>query len=139
MTFHFKQSFIFHRKMASKSGANSSKASSRGLKKCQKCGAQNGPRLLVCKNQECGALFEPSERKKSSEACKLVTASSAQIYSVRLQARGPDHRGFVQLPSINTISTDEIPGASESSAICFVENCEKNFINIVLQCQVGRF
>ncbi|XP_034193233.1 uncharacterized protein C2orf42 homolog isoform X3 [Osmia lignaria lignaria] len=61
------------------------KATLRGVRKCPKCGTYNGSRGLCCKNKYCDAVFkEPGEKKKlSTEACKLITGTTAQVFSVR--------------------------------------------------------
>ncbi|XP_011505254.1 PREDICTED: uncharacterized protein C2orf42 homolog isoform X2 [Ceratosolen solmsi marchali] len=117
--------------------ADLGKATLRGVRKCPKCGTYNGSRGACCKNKYCDAIFkEPSERRKlSAEACKLITGSSTQVFSVRIRDKGPDYRGFVQLPIVNLISSsDVIASIAQNSALCFVDNCEKSFNNTVLQC-----
>ncbi|XP_012215418.1 uncharacterized protein C2orf42 [Linepithema humile] len=113
------------------------KATLRGVRKCPKCGTYNGSRGLCCKNKYCDAVFkEPGEKRKlSTEACKLITGSSAQVFSVRVRDKGPDYRGFVQLPLINTtISSDITTLISQTTALCFVDSCERNFDTSVLKC-----
>ncbi|OXU25333.1 hypothetical protein TSAR_000436 [Trichomalopsis sarcophagae] len=113
------------------------KATLRGVKKCPKCGTYNGSRGTYCKNKYCDAVFKgPGEKRKlSTEACKLITGSTAQVFSVQVHDKGPGHRGFVQLPVVNlTISTELGPILSQNSALCFVDNCEMSFKNSVLQC-----
>ncbi|CAB0038595.1 unnamed protein product [Trichogramma brassicae] len=155
--------------------ADLGKATLRGIRKCPKCGVYNGSRGSSCKNKSCLAVFkEPSSQdngkartlpngtttannnssRLASDACKLVTGSQAQVYSVRARDRGPDHRGLVQLPDATTTTTtitetetsDAATGcigndagllqaASANSAImCFIDSCEKNYKNNVLQC-----
>ncbi|KAF7991527.1 hypothetical protein HCN44_008898 [Aphidius gifuensis] len=109
------------------------KATLRGIKKCPKCGTYNGSRGLCCKNKNCDAVFkEPGEKrgKLSTEACKLITGTVAQIYSVRVRDKGPDYRGFVQLPLINgTYQNND----TNSATLCFVDGCEYDFDMSVLQ------
>ncbi|XP_034944226.1 uncharacterized protein C2orf42 [Chelonus insularis] len=111
------------------------KATLRGVKKCPKCGTYNGSRGLCCKNKYCDAVFkEPGERRKmSTEACKLITGSSVQVFSVRVRDKGPDCRGFVQVPVNATIFNDSF-FTSPTSALCLVDNCEKTFDTNVLKC-----
>lgn len=118
--------------------ADLGKATLRGVRKCPKCGTYNGSRGTCCKNKCCGAVFkEPGEKRKlSTEACKLITGSTAQVFSVRVRDKGPDHRGFVQLPVLN-VNNDTNLMVSQSTALCFVDNCEKSFNNSVLQCHVS--
>ncbi|KZC12187.1 Uncharacterized protein C2orf42 [Dufourea novaeangliae] len=113
------------------------KATLRGVRKCPKCGTYNGSRGLCCKNKYCDAVFkEPGERRKlSTEACKLITGTTAQVFSVRVRDKGPDYRGFVQLPLINaTISNEMTTLISQSTALCFVDSCERSFDTSVLKC-----
>ncbi|XP_035721985.1 uncharacterized protein C2orf42 homolog isoform X2 [Vespa mandarinia] len=113
------------------------KATLRGVRKCPKCGTYNGSRGLCCKNKYCDAVFkEPGEKRKlSTEACKLITGSTAQVFSVRVRDKGPDYRGFVQLPLINaTISNDITTLISQTTALCFVDTCERSFDTSVLKC-----
>ncbi|XP_029678834.1 uncharacterized protein C2orf42 homolog isoform X2 [Formica exsecta] len=110
------------------------KATLRGVRKCPKCGIYNGSRGLCCKNKYCDAVFkEPGEKRKlSTEACKLITGSSVQVFSVRIRDKGPDYRGFVQLPLINT--NDITTLISQTTALCFVDSCERSFDTSVLKC-----
>ncbi|KAK9295414.1 hypothetical protein QLX08_010252 [Tetragonisca angustula] len=113
------------------------KATLRGIRKCPKCGTYNGSRGLCCKNKYCDAVFkEPGEKRKlSTEACKLITGTTAQVFSVRVRDKGPDYRGFVQLPLINaTISNEMTTLISQSTALCFVDSCERSFDTSVLKC-----
>ncbi|XP_011707899.1 PREDICTED: uncharacterized protein C2orf42 [Wasmannia auropunctata] len=113
------------------------KATLRGVRKCPKCGTYNGSRGLCCKNKYCDAVFkEPGEKRKlSTEACKLITGSTVQVFSVRVKDKGPDYRGFVQLPLINaTISNDITALISQTTALCFVDSCERSFHTSVLKC-----
>ncbi|XP_034193232.1 uncharacterized protein C2orf42 homolog isoform X2 [Osmia lignaria lignaria] len=113
------------------------KATLRGVRKCPKCGTYNGSRGLCCKNKYCDAVFkEPGEKKKlSTEACKLITGTTAQVFSVRVRDKGPDYRGFVQLPLINTTIFNEMTTLiSQSTALCFVDSCERSFDTSVLKC-----
>ncbi|CAK9796601.1 Uncharacterized protein C2orf42 homolog [Anthophora quadrimaculata] len=113
------------------------KATLRGVRKCPKCGTYNGSRGLCCKNKYCDAVFkEPGEKRKlSTEACKLITGTTAQVFSVRVRDKGPDYRGFVQLPLINaTISNEMTTLISQSTALCFVDSCERSFDTSVLKC-----
>ncbi|EEB17858.1 conserved hypothetical protein [Pediculus humanus corporis] len=50
--------------------------------------------------------------------------------------KGPDYRGFVQLPLIqsSTLTYDESILISQSTALCFVEPCQRNFNSSILQC-----
>ena len=78
------------------------KPTKRGIRKCPQCGMMNGTRGLTCKNHRCEYVFKESSRKKEKhiEAVKIVTGSLIQVFSVRLRDRGPDYRGFVQLPLV---------------------------------------
>ncbi|XP_063977907.1 uncharacterized protein C2orf42 homolog [Diachasmimorpha longicaudata] len=118
--------------------ADLGKATLRGVKKCPKCGTYNGSRGLCCKNKYCDVVFkEPGEKRKmSTEACKLITGSAVQVFSVRVRDKGPDHRGFVQLPLINAtvMSNDMNTIISQSTALCFVDSCERSFDTSVLKC-----
>lgn len=112
------------------------KATLRGVRKCPKCGTYNGSRGHCCKNKYCDAVFkEPGEKRKlSTEASKLITGSTTQIFSVRARDKDPDYRGFVQLPLIN----GEIMNvAALSSSLCFIDGCERRFDANVLECHVN--
>ena len=108
------------------------KPTMRGVRKCPKCGTFNGTRGISCKNKDCDVVFKERERKKghSAESVKIITESTSQLYSVRLRDRGPDYRGFVQLPFIQdmdgnpatVIDTNVLTAAS----ICYVESCNRN-------------
>ena len=113
------------------------KATLRGIRKCPKCGTYNGSRGLCCKNKYCDAVFkEPGEKRKlSTEACKLITGSTAQVFSVRVRDKGPDYRGFVQLPLINASNEISSP-ITQTTALCFVDSCERSFNTSVLKCHV---
>ncbi|CAE1278715.1 Uncharacterized protein C2orf42,Uncharacterized protein C2orf42 homolog [Acanthosepion pharaonis] len=77
----------------------------RGVRKCPKCGTYNGTRGISCKNKSCDVVFKEKERKRghSADAVKIITGSTEQVFSVRLRDRGPDYRGFVQLPFVQDI------------------------------------
>nr|KAG5705163.1 hypothetical protein BaRGS_030880 [Batillaria attramentaria] len=57
---------------------------------------------ISCKNKACDVIFKEKESKRghSADAVKIVTGSTVQVFSVRLRDRGPDYRGFVQLPLV---------------------------------------
>ncbi|XP_011877928.1 PREDICTED: uncharacterized protein C2orf42 homolog [Vollenhovia emeryi] len=114
------------------------KATLRGVRKCHKCGTYNGSRGLCCKNKFCDAVFkEPGEKRKlSTEACKLITGSTVQVFSVRVKDKGPDYRGFVQLPLINSaiLNNTITTLISQTTALCFVDSCERSFHTSVLKC-----
>ena len=118
--------------------ADLGKPTLRGIRKCPKCGTYNGSRGISCKNKYCDAVFKESgDRKKLSvEACKLITGSSVQIFSVRVRDKGPDHRGFVQLPQLKVSSSETLNSSNCTTALCFIENCEKSFRSSVLKCHV---
>lgn len=104
----------------------------RGIKRCPKCGTMNGCKGNVCKNKECNALLKDSiSPKKLSETCKLDTGTFTKVYSVRVRDKGPECRGFVQLP------LDEGSDIIQNSALCFVDHCQGNFKTRVLQCHVS--
>lgn len=120
--------------------ADLGKATLRGVRKCPKCGTYNGSRGLSCKNKYCDAVFkEPGEKRKlSTEACKLITGSTSQVFSVRVRDKGPDYRGFVQLPLINATIVDENSALiTQTAALCFVDSCERSFDASVLKCHVS--
>ncbi|CAL1543697.1 unnamed protein product [Lymnaea stagnalis] len=104
----------------------------RGVRKCPKCGTFNGTRGISCKNKDCDVVFKERERKKghSAESVKIITGSTSQLYSVRLRDRGPDYRGFVQLPYIQdlegnpatVIDTNVLIAAS----VCYAESCNRS-------------
>ncbi|XP_067007755.1 uncharacterized protein C2orf42 isoform X3 [Anabrus simplex] len=118
------------------------RATLRGVRKCPKCGTYNGTRGLSCKNKSCDVVFKEAgeKRKMSTEACKLITGTTTQVFSVRVRDKGPDYRGFVQLPVIqNGLDGDqgldsEVALITHTSALCFVDTCQRSFDASVLKC-----
>ncbi|KAK7870501.1 hypothetical protein R5R35_002907 [Gryllus longicercus] len=118
------------------------RATLRGVRKCPKCGTYNGTRGLSCKNKACDVVFkEAGERRKlSTEACKLLTGNTTQVFSVRVRDKGPDYRGFVQLPVVqNGIDGEHFLDSdmnliTQTSALCFVDTCQRSFDTSVLKC-----
>ncbi|XP_054264797.1 uncharacterized protein C2orf42 homolog [Macrosteles quadrilineatus] len=110
----------------------------RGVRKCPKCGTLNGIRGIMCKNKACDQVFKEAgeKRKNTTEVCKLHTGSTTQIFSVRVRDKGPDYRGFVQLPIVpnSLCSRPTDPLINEPSAVCFVENCQRIFNTNILKC-----
>nr|CAD7574002.1 unnamed protein product [Timema californicum] len=127
------------------------RATLRGVRKCPKCGTFNGTRGLSCKNKSCDVVFKEAgeKRKMSTEACKLVTGTgtqgpevtpptlSLQVFSVRVRDKGPDYRGFVQLPVVQ-MSGDHMDSEAalitHTSALCFVDTCQRSFDATILKC-----
>lgn len=111
------------------------KSTKRGIKKCSNCGIFNGARSTMCKNKECGIILkDPEEKSKVDfDAVKLFTTTEKQVYSVRVKDMGPDSRGFVQLPLLQTPTEDESNIFSEV-ALCFVDSCQNSFDNSILKC-----
>ncbi|KAG5899286.1 hypothetical protein JTB14_012287 [Gonioctena quinquepunctata] len=110
------------------------KSTKRGIKKCSKCGIYNGTRSAMCKNKECGVILKDSEEKLKVDvdAVKLLTGTEKQLYSVRVKDMGPDYRGFVQLPVLQSHS--EAANVCSEVALCFVESCQNSFDNSILRC-----
>jgi len=111
------------------------KPTMRGIRKCPKCGTYNGTRGLSCKNKQCDMVFKEAEQKNNKkfgcEAVRLYTGTSAQIFSVRLRDKGPDYRGFVQLPTVEGLGLGEsLEGEAavlvHSAAQCCVDSCARN-------------
>ncbi|PVD30302.1 hypothetical protein C0Q70_09566 [Pomacea canaliculata] len=104
----------------------------RGVRKCPKCGTFNGTRGISCKNKACDVIFKEKESKKghSVEAVKIITGSTVQVFSVRLRDRGPDYRGFVQLPLVQdqdgNLTSLVDPLVLAQAARCYVESCNRN-------------
>lgn len=104
----------------------------RGVRKCHKCGTYNGTRGISCKNKACDVVFKEKEKKKghSAEAVKIITGSTVQVFSVRLRDRGPDYRGFVQLPLVQDLDGNPAPvvdpNVLASAACCYVESCSRS-------------
>lgn len=115
------------------------KATLRGVRRCPRCGTYNGTRGLSCKNKNCNAVFK-EKRKYSSEACRLVTGNTTQVYSVRVKDKGPECRGFVQLPLIqpsgaaSDVINGNFSGGVTDTALCFVESCQQLFDASILKC-----
>ncbi|KAK5644459.1 hypothetical protein RI129_005759 [Pyrocoelia pectoralis] len=115
---------------------NLGKATRRGIKKCYKCGVYNGTRGLMCKNKQCAAVFRECEEKETNlNATKLFSGTSRQVFSVKVRGKGPDYRGFVQLPVVegNTV-TEEADVALSEVALCFVDSCQRLFDDSILKC-----
>ena len=104
----------------------------RGVRRCPKCNTLNGTRGISCKNKQCDMVFKEKDKKKghSAEAVKIITGSSVQVYSVRLRDRGPDYRGFVQLPLVQDLDgnpAEFVDGqVLAQAARCYVEACGRN-------------
>nr|CAD7401827.1 unnamed protein product [Timema cristinae] len=117
------------------------RATLRGVRKCPKCGTFNGTRGLSCKNKSCDVVFKEAgeKRKMSTEACKLITGTGTQVcvFSVRVRDKGPDYRGFVQLPVVQ-MSGDHMDSEAalitHTSALCFVDTCQRSFDATILKC-----
>ncbi|XP_045582894.1 uncharacterized protein C2orf42 isoform X1 [Procambarus clarkii] len=120
------------------------RATMRGVRRCHKCGTLNGTRGFSCKNKSCDVIFKEAgeKRKLSTEACRIIAGADAQIYSARVRDKGPDYRGFVQLPLIQSMdgSGDIFIGAEslgdpvllvQMGARCYVEPCQRNFEKLV--------
>ncbi|RZB40910.1 C2orf42 -like, partial [Asbolus verrucosus] len=107
----------------------------RGIKKCPKCGMYNGTRGMICKNKHCDAVFKDyaDKRKVSLDAVRL-TGIVRQVYSVRVRDRGPDHRGFVQLPLLPSHGNEEDKNVLSENALCFVDSCQRLFDDSILKC-----
>lgn len=106
----------------------------RGIRKCPKCGTYNGTRGLSCKNKQCDMVFKEGEgrggRKGGCDAVRLYTGCGAQLFSVRLRDKGPDYRGFVQLPTVEGLARGErLEGEAallvQSASNCYVETCSR--------------
>lgn len=104
----------------------------RGVRKCPKCGTYNGTRGISCKNKSCDAVFKDKERKRghSADSVKIITGSTVQVFSVRLRDRGPDYRGFVQLPLVQDLDGNPAQGVDPAvlaqAARCYVDMCVRN-------------
>lgn len=108
------------------------KPTMRGVRKCPKCGTFNGTRGISCKNKNCDVVFKDKDKKRghSAEAVKIITGSTVQVFSVRLRDRGPDYRGFVQLPLVQDLDGNPAesvdPEVLAQAARCYVETCTRN-------------
>lgn len=112
------------------------RATLRGVRRCPNCGTYNGTRGLSCKNKKCNVVFK-EKRKFSSEACKLVTGNSTQIYSIRVRDKSPDYRGFVRLPQLPSQTDIQDAGNlrwGPETALCFVDSCQRSFDTSILKC-----
>ncbi|XP_031351780.1 uncharacterized protein C2orf42 homolog isoform X3 [Photinus pyralis] len=115
---------------------NLGKATKRGIRKCHKCGVYNGTKSLTCKNKQCGTVFRECEEKETTlNATKLLSGTARQVFSVKVRGKGPDYRGFVQLPVVegNTV-TEEADVALSEVALCFVDSCQRLFDDSILKC-----
>jgi len=109
------------------------KPTMRGIRKCPKCGTYNGTRGLSCKNKSCDMVFKEAEgrsRRAGCDAVRLYTGTTTSIFSVRLRDKGPDYRGFVQLPTVEGLTLgDSLEGEAamlvQSASQCFVESCAR--------------
>ena len=112
------------------------KPTKRGVRKCPKCGVINGTRGLQCKNASCEFVFKEGIRKKAFNvfAKKVITGSNIKIYSVRMRDKGPDYRGFVQLPLVHdpdgnpakNVSPKILLSVLGSTAKCYVDACARS-------------
>jgi len=119
----------------------------RGVKRCPKCGTYNGTRGFACKNKVCGLVFRKNNDNKQSvqagEACKLYTGTDMQIYSVRLSKdKGPDYRGFVQLPMVEGIEAgSELEGEAsllvQSASSCYTDQCPRSHSKYQVDVNMG--
>ncbi|CAH1999931.1 unnamed protein product [Acanthoscelides obtectus] len=109
------------------------KSTKRGIKKCNNCSTYNGTRSAVCKNKNCGVILKDSEEKSrvDIDAVKLLTGKEKQVFSVRVRDMGPDYRGFVQLP---ILQSQEDKNILSEVALCFVDSCQNSFDNSILKC-----
>lgn len=104
----------------------------RGVRKCPKCGTYNGTRGISCKNKACDVVFKEKEKKRghSADAVKIITGSTVQVFSVRLRDRGPDYRGFIQLPLVQSLDGSPAPIVDpvilSQAARCYVDSCSRN-------------
>lgn len=114
------------------------KATKRGIKKCHNCGIYNGTRGIMCKNKQCNMVFKDGssseKRKPNLEAIKLISSATRKVYSVRVRDRGPEHRGFVQLPQTIADETKEQKNTFPQIALCFVDTCQRLFDVSILKC-----
>ena len=108
------------------------KPTMRGVRKCPKCGTYNGTRGISCKNKACDVIFKEKDKRRghSADAVKIITGSTVQVFSVRLRDRGPDYRGFVQLPLVQDLDGNPAesvdPAVLAQAARCYVETCSRN-------------
>ncbi|CAG2101304.1 unnamed protein product, partial [Medioppia subpectinata] len=128
------------------------RATQRGVRKCPKCHVYNGTRGTKCKNKACDHVFSRQNGHKTGakgddqqsadasggpslstianlESIRCITANnSSNVYSVRVRDRGPDYRGFVEVPIIRGLDGTSDPSLNpqfiaETTARCFVEVC----------------
>lgn len=112
------------------------RATLRGVRRCPNCGTYNGTRGLSCKNKKCNAVFK-EKKKFNSEACKLITGNSTQIYSVCVRDKNPDYRGFVRLPQLTSQIDIRDSGNfrwTSETALCFIDSCQRLFDSSILKC-----
>lgn len=74
------------------------KATKRGVRRCFKCGVYNGTRGFTCKNKDCDAVFKDVEKRKVNLDAVKLAGTNKLVYSIKVKDKGPDFRGFVQLP-----------------------------------------
>lgn len=104
----------------------------RGVRKCPKCGTYNGTRGISCKNKNCDVVFKEKDKRRghSADAVKIITGSNVQVFSVRLRDRGPDYRGFVQLPLVQDYEGNPAesvdPSVLAQASRCYVDTCSRN-------------
>ncbi|XP_056313047.1 uncharacterized protein C2orf42 homolog isoform X2 [Danio aesculapii] len=119
--------------------SNLGKATLRGIRKCPQCGFYNGTRGLSCKNKACGTVFRDVDnrtgrlKKGASEVVQVVTDSGGrggglQVFSVRQQGRGSEHRGFVELALTDTAITtaDGTVLTRVNVGRCYMPSCQQN-------------
>uniref|UniRef100_A0A8D9A7J6 Uncharacterized protein C2orf42 n=2 Tax=Cacopsylla melanoneura TaxID=428564 RepID=A0A8D9A7J6_9HEMI len=120
------------------------KSTNRGIKKCSKCGTYNGTRGVFCKNVLCATILKNTDDQNFKDlvkACKLITDNDTHIYSVRINDKDTDQRGFVQLvktsntfQGLGLASNQQSLGlTNHSQGLCFVDDCPQTFVSSVLK------
>jgi hypothetical protein len=139
------------------------KPTKRGIKRCPSCNTINGTRGARCKNKKCNIILRDNNIKlvntssnlttqiiyqnQNSDAIKLVTDSQLEIMSVRVNNRGNDYRGIIELPTIQDsngklvsclnvnnnlfemFDKNELNRLLTVNSKCYIDNCVKQMIN----------
>ena len=71
----------------------------------------------------------------------IIMHNFFQVFSVRVRDKGPDYRGFVQLPVVQASDADVLDSEAalitQTSALCFVDTCQRSFDASILKCHVS--
>lgn len=106
------------------------RASLRGLKKCQSCGAISGQRSIICRNDNCDLRKRMLAAIKPFDPIQLITRNDIRLFSLKTRDKNTNVRNFVRITADTTKVTD-VPFATQSNgrvgsstAECYVDSCK---------------